>query len=244
MIAQRGQVPWRTGDRLVTDEGAPTPGPISRRSLNLETQGDSGRPSTTGSNTASGEIVEPPAKRRRAPEERRAAIVEAAGGAFAELGFGKTTIRDVTRRAGVTHGLVIRNFGSKEQLFLAAVPSPRTPMAEVAGDPTSLPTRIARSYVRRLTLSGGNDSFVALLRAVAAEEETAKRLFAAMQDRVEIYRHTLTGPKLEGRVASVGAHLIGVTFSRFIFRSGPLASMSDEELTRHLVPNLRSLLID
>nr|WSZ20541.1 TetR family transcriptional regulator [Streptomyces canus] len=229
---------------MVTDEGAPTPGPISRRSLNLETQGDSGRPSTTGSNTASGEIVEPPAKRRRAPEERRAAIVEAAGGAFAELGFGKTTIRDVTRRAGVTHGLVIRNFGSKEQLFLAAVPSPRTPMAEVAGDPTSLPTRIARSYVRRLTLSGGNDSFVALLRAVAAEEETAKRLFAAMQDRVEIYRHTLTGPKLEGRVASVGAHLIGVTFSRFIFRSGPLASMSDEELTRHLVPNLRSLLID
>ncbi|MFC4467539.1 hypothetical protein ACFPH6_23930 [Streptomyces xiangluensis] len=95
-------------------------------------------------------------------------------------------------------------------------------MTEVAGDPKSLPTRIARSYVRRMNLSGGNDSFVALLRAVAAEEETAKRLFAAMQkDSVEIYRHIRTGPKLEERVASVGAYLIGVTFSRFIFRSGP-----------------------
>lgn len=85
---------------------------------------------------------------------------------------------------------------------------------------------------------------MALLRAVAADEETAKRLFAAMQEgSVEMYRHILTDPKLEERVASVGAHLIGVTFSRFIFR-GPLASMSDGELTRHLVPNLRSPLID
>lgn len=63
---------------------------------------------------------------------------------------------------------------------------------------------------------------MALLRAVAADEETAKRLFAAMQEgSVEMYRHILTDPKLEERVASVGAHLIGVTFSRFIFRSGP-----------------------
>ncbi|MFI6434998.1 TetR family transcriptional regulator [Streptomyces sp. NPDC050759] len=85
-------------------------------------------PSPTGSNTASGKIVDC----RGAPE--------------------------VARRAGVTHGLVIRHFGSKEQLFLAAVPSPRTLMAQVAGDPMSLPTRSARSSVRRMTLSGGNDS--------------------------------------------------------------------------------------
>ncbi|MDN0200767.1 TetR family transcriptional regulator [Streptomyces sp. S.PNR 29] len=186
-----------------------------------------------------------PARRRRAPEERRAAIVEAARAAFAELGFGKTTIREVARRAGVTHGLVIRHFGSKEQLFLAAVPSPRTLMEEVAGDPRTLPTRVARSYVRRMAVSGGNDPFVALLRAVATDEETAKRLFAAMQeDSLEMYRHVIPGPKLEERVASVGAYLIGVTFSRYVFKSGPLASMPDEDLIRHLVPNLRMILLD
>ena len=117
-------------------------------------------PSPTGSNTASGEIVEPPT----GPEERRAAIVAAARVAFSELGFGKTTIREVARRVEVTHGLVIRHFGSKEQLFLAAVPSPRTLMAQVAGDPRSLPTRSARSYVRRMTLSGGNSRHTPPLR--------------------------------------------------------------------------------
>lgn len=176
---------------------------------------------------------------------RRAAILEAARDAFAERGFAKTTIRAIARRAGVTHGLVIRHFGSKEQLFLAAVPSSQNLMAEVAGDPKSLPTRVARSYVRRMSDSGGSDPFVALIRAVASNEETAKRLFAAMQEEsLEMYRHVIPGPDLEERVSSVGAYLIGVTFSRYVFKSGPLASMSDEELIRHLIPHLRGILLD
>ncbi len=187
----------------------------------------------------------PVKKRRRDPEASRAAILEAARAAFAERGYAKTTVRDVARRAGVTHGLVLRHFTSKEQLFLAAVPSPRTLMAEVAGDTKTLPTRIARSYVRRMAESGGSDPFVAMLRAVASEEETAKRLFTAMQqDSLEMYRQVIPGPELEERVASVGAYLIGVTFSRYVFRSGPLAEMSDEQLVRHLIPNLRSILLD
>ncbi|MFF4713135.1 helix-turn-helix domain-containing protein [Streptomyces eurythermus] len=92
-----------------------------------------------------GQDAAPAKKRRRDPEASRAAILEAARAAFAERGYAKTTVRDVARRAGVTHGLVLRHFTSKEQLFLAAVPSPRTLMAEVAGDPKTLPTRIARS---------------------------------------------------------------------------------------------------
>ncbi|MCX4908980.1 TetR/AcrR family transcriptional regulator [Streptomyces sp. NBC_00878] len=194
--------------------------------------------------TESGEDAAPARKRTRQPEVRRAAILEAARDAFAELGFAKTTIRDVARRAGVTHGLVIRHFGSKEQLFLAAVPSSRNLLAEVAGDPNSLPTRVARSYARRMSESGGNDPFVALIRAVASEEEAARRLFAAMQDEsLEMYRRVIPGPHLEERVSSVGAYLIGVTFSRYVFKSGPLAEMSDEELVRHLVPNLRAILL-
>lgn len=186
----------------------------------------------------------PPQKRTRAPEVRRAAILEAARAAFAEQGFAKTTIRDVARRAKVTHGLVIRHFGSKERLFLAAVPSSQNLMAEVAGDPKTLPTRVAQAYVRRMSTSGGSDPFVALIRAVASGEEAAQRLFAGMQaDGLEMYRHVIPGPDLEARVSSVGSYLIGVTFSRYVVKSGPLAEMSEKELVRHLVPNLRTILL-
>jgi hypothetical protein len=53
----------------------------------------------------------------------------------------------------------------------------------------------------------------------------------------------IPGPALEERVASVVAHLDDVTFSRHVFRSGPLATMTDEELIRHLVPHLRTILL-
>ncbi|MFF4713134.1 hypothetical protein ACFY2V_17305 [Streptomyces eurythermus] len=93
--------------------------------------------------------------------------------------------------------------------------------------------------------SGGSDPFVAMLRAVASEEETAKRLFTAMQqDSLEMYRQVIPGPDLEERVASVGAYLVGVTFSRYVLKNGPLAEVSDEQLVRHLVPNLRGILLD
>ncbi|RLL66871.1 TetR family transcriptional regulator [Streptomyces sp. Z26] len=187
----------------------------------------------------------PVGKRTREPEVRRFAILEAARAAFAERGFAKTTIREVARRAGVTHGLVIRHFGSKEQLFVAAVPGSRNLMAEVAGDLGSLPKRVAQSYVRRMSESGSGDPFVALIRAAASEEEAAKRLFAAMQDEaLEMYRQVIPGPDVDRRVSSSGAYLIGVTFARYVLRSGPLATMSEQELVRHLTPNLRAILLD
>ncbi|MFI7324992.1 TetR family transcriptional regulator [Streptomyces rubiginosohelvolus] len=198
----------------------------------------------TGSLPEDGPKATPAKKRTREPEVRRAAILAAARDAFANQGFAKTTIREVAHRAGVTHGLVIRHFGSKEQLFLAAVPSSNNLMAEVAGDPKSLPTRIARSYVRRMSASEGSDPFVAVIRAVASEEEAAKRLFAAMHDEsLEMYAHVIPSPDLPERVSSVGAYLLGVTFSRYVHRSGPLADMTDEELIRHLTPHLRAILL-
>ncbi|MFF9044337.1 TetR family transcriptional regulator [Streptomyces parvulus] len=198
----------------------------------------------TGSLPEDGQKPVPAKRRTRQPEVRRAAILEAAREAFANRGFAKATIREIAHRAGVTHGLVIRHFGSKEQLFLAAVPSSRNLMAEVAGDPQSLPTRVARSYVRRMSDSEGSDPFIAVIRAVASEEAAAKRLFAAMHDEsVKMYAHVIPSPDLPERVSCVGAYLIGVTFSRYVHRYGPLAEMTDEELIRHLVPHLRAILL-
>src|SRR4051812_45798309 len=87
---------------------------------------------------------------RRDPEGHRQAILEAARTCFGERGFARATVRDIAGRAGVTHGLVLRQFGSKEQLFLAAVPGHRELDATIAGDRETLPERVAHGFVDRM----------------------------------------------------------------------------------------------
>lgn len=182
-------------------------------------------------------------KRIRAPEARRAAILAAARAAFSEYGYAKTTIREIAQRAAVTHGLVMMHFTSKEQLFLAAVPGTRDLAASVVGDPESLPERVASSYVQRMEAADGADPFIALIRSAAGDQQAATRLLAAMQEHsLAAYRSVLTAPDADRRVALVGAYLIGVTFSRYVLREGPLAEMRAEDLIGYVTSNLRAIL--
>jgi hypothetical protein len=138
---------------------------------------------------------------------------------------------------------VMMHFGSKEQLFLAAVPGHRDLRDVVAGDPSLLPERVAAAYVERMEEDPAADPLVALLRSVASNIDAATRLHAAMQaNSVELYRDLLPGDHPEVRVELLGAQLIGVTFSRYIVRSGRLAEMSPDELRDYLIPVLRGIL--
>ncbi|MER5433474.1 TetR family transcriptional regulator [Streptomyces sp. NPDC002588] len=192
----------------------------------------------------------PPRTRRRDPEGHRAAILEAARHTFAERGYARTTLREIARRAGVTHGLISRQFQSKERLFLAAVPGNSDLGRVAAGDPETLPDRIARAFVERMETDAVNDPLVALVRSAASDERAAAHLLVAMQEHsAGVYRSVLSpdapaapDDDLDTRVALVGSHLIGVAFSRYIARTEPLASMPTGKLTEHLTRTLRHIL--
>jgi AcrR family transcriptional regulator len=183
-----------------------------------------------------------PPKRRRDPEYHRAAILAAARAAFTERGYARATVRDIAQRAGVTHGLVLRQFATKEQLFLAAVPGTRD-LAQVAeGDPATLPDRIATAFVERMETSADSDPFVALIRSAASNEAAATKLYVAMQEHsLSVYRPVLPDDA-DTRVALLAAQLIGVTFNRYIVKTGALATMSGTQLATHLASVLRHIL--
>nr|WP_107911463.1 TetR family transcriptional regulator [Streptomyces chartreusis] len=199
---------------------------------------------------ASESADEPPRRRRRDPEGHRAAIIEAARHTFAERGYARTTLREIARRAGVTHGLITRHFASKERLFLAAVPGNRDLEQVAAGDPETLPDRIADAFVRRLETDAVNDPLIALLRSAASDERAAAHLLVAMQEHSAVVYRSVLSPgesvrpddDLDTRVALVGAQMIGVAFSRYIARTEPLASMPPDRLTEHLTRILRQIL--
>ncbi|GII55912.1 TetR family transcriptional regulator [Planotetraspora thailandica] len=183
-------------------------------------------------------------KRVRDPEARRAAILAAARTVFAERGYAKATIREIAQRAEVTHGLVVMHFSTKEKLFLAAVPGTRDLADSVQGDVEGLAGRVARSYVARMESADSADPFIALVRSAAADQHSAKALLRAMREEsVNAYRAVLEGSDVPLRVDLVGAHLIGVTFSRYVLADGPIAAMSPEELTHYLTMSLRGILL-
>jgi AcrR family transcriptional regulator len=94
-------------------------------------------------------------------DERREQIVTAAIAVFGARGYEGTTTDDVARTAGVSQPYVVRLFGSKESLFLAAMQSSmdelmrvfRAALADEAFDrPVS--KRIGEAYVELLSVRG------------------------------------------------------------------------------------------
>ena len=187
----------------------------------------------------------PPAKRRRDPEASRTAILEAAREVFTERGYARGTVREIARRAGVTHGLVMRHFGSKEQLLIAALPGPRV-IADVApGDLRTLPERVAAAFVAETEPADGSAHTpvaVALIRSAASGDEVAMPLYTAVEREITATFRQVLGPGSEVYANLLGSLLIGVTFARHVARTGALAELTREELVGYLVPAIRAVL--
>ncbi len=60
-------------------------------------------------------------RRRLNAEERRETILSAGARLFAERGYAATGVADIARSVGVSEPLLYKHFGSKRELFLAAV---------------------------------------------------------------------------------------------------------------------------
>ncbi len=76
-------------------------------------------------------------------DDTRSGILDAALEAFAEAGFEAMSVRELTRRLGVSHNLVHHHFGSKEDLWRAALDHGAGPTAkdllELLGDSVGSP---------------------------------------------------------------------------------------------------------
>ena len=135
------------------------------------------------------------------------------------------------------------HFSTKEELFIAAVPGTRDLAENLEGDPDGLPHRVAASFVRRMELADSADPFIALVRTAASDEQAAIPLLEEMwSESLAAYRRVLDGPDLDIKVDLIGALLIGITFSRYVVRQGPLATMQPDALVHYLTNSLREIM--
>lgn len=110
-------------------------------------------------------------------EAKRAVITKAARELFAELGFGATTMTDVTARSGVSRRTVYRLFPGKLALFRAVVESLQRSMVALPGSYAGLSLAEALERIFVLDISPEADAErVALLRVAMMERHLFPQL--------------------------------------------------------------------
>ena len=100
----------------------------------------------------------------RKSDRTRAAILDAAQKLFAEHGHERTTVREIAAKASVDPALVIRYFGSKDELFVRAAAFD----LEIPDLDKIKRSQIGETLIRRfLELGEGYTGMTVLLRSAA-----------------------------------------------------------------------------
>jgi AcrR family transcriptional regulator len=186
--------------------------------------------------------------RRPGESGTREAILDAARRAFAEQGYDGATIRGIAGGAEVDPALVYHYYGSKEELFVAAMELPFAPSEIIPhlleGDPEALGERILRVFVS-IWDQPGVSPFVALLRSASSNEQAAAMLREFMsQEVIGRIARSLGVSQAELRATLVGSQLAGLVMVRYILRVEPLASADHETVIASVAPTLQRYLTD
>jgi AcrR family transcriptional regulator len=176
-------------------------------------------------------------QKTRKSDRTRAAILDAAQKLFAQHGHDRTTVRDIAAKASIDPALVIRYFGSKDELFVrAAAFDLRMPdLSKVKR------SQIGNTLIRRfLELGEGFTGMTVLLRSAASNDYAASRvreLFAAQV--LPAFARIGSRAGAAERAGLVASQLLGLALCRYILKIPPVAEMSAEEIVKHIGPTIQ-----
>lgn len=186
--------------------------------------------------------------RRPGKPGTREAILDAARAAFAERGFDAASIRAIAGTADVDPALVHHYFGSKDQLFLAAMNFPVDPGQLVpkvlAGDRDAVGERMVRTFLGVWDSPAGSAA-QALLRSAVSNEWTARLLreFVTTQVLRRVLENLDVDPaELPLRGSLVATQMIGLAMMRHVVRLEPVASADPETLALMVGPTIQRYL--
>jgi AcrR family transcriptional regulator len=185
--------------------------------------------------------------RRPGSADTRGRILAAARASFGERGFEGATIRDVAARAGVDPALVHHYFGSKQQLFVAAMEFPPGILAAIpellAGPRGDLGERIVRFVLDLWDRPHVTPLLTGLLRSATTDAVAAAMLRRLLAEGPFLAVATaLDRPDAARRAALVGTQLIGMAMARYVIVVEPFASASPDELAVVVGPTLQRYL--
>ncbi len=177
--------------------------------------------------------------RPRNAAQTRADILTAARRRFAAEGYERTTLRAIAADVGVDAALVIRYFGSKQDLFATATDF-RIDLPDLShADRDDIPDMLLPRY---FAVWEEDHTFLALLRAAMTSRVAADTLNRTLATHVAPTLRAATPDHHLERIALTDAFVIGLATTRSVLANPPVANLSREELSRWAGPVFRQLL--
>lgn len=203
-------------------------------------------------------MTEPAAPRRRGRPSRteeesgpgaRERILEAARAQFAERGYDKTSVRGIAKAAGVDAALVHHYFGTKDEVFAAAIEVSFEPAAVVpaivGGPRETIGERLARFFIGVWENPVSRAPLLAIVRSALTHEAAAKVLRTFVLRRLlERIADELDVPDPRFRAELAASHMIGIAILRYVIQVEPMASVDPEEIVAMVAPTLQRYLTE
>lgn len=167
---------------------------------------------------------------------------------FAERGFDGTTIREVATRADVDAALVHHYFGTKQQLFVAAMEFPveigEVVPAVLGGPREGLGERFVRFVIALWDQPDVRTLLTGVVRS-ASTDRTAATMVRRMlvEGPLLAIATSIRTPDAQMRAAVAGSHLFGIAMARYVIAVEPIASMTPDELAAVVGPVIERYLV-
>jgi AcrR family transcriptional regulator len=184
--------------------------------------------------------------RRPGAPDTRAQVLAAARASFAERGFRGTTIRAVAAAAGVDPALVHHYFGTKDDLFVAALEIPVDPREilapVVAAGPDGAGERLLRTFLSVWDDPELQPGLLALVRSLMADDSAGLVRDGFIPVVVGPVLAGLVRDRPEVRIPLVASQVIGLIVARYVIAIPPLAQMPAEDVVARVGPTLQRYL--
>src|SRR3954447_12817869 len=176
-------------------------------------------------------------------DRTKTAILQATRERLAAHGYDRTTIRGVAADAGIDPSMVMRYFGTKAQLFDAALDIDlRLPdLTGVRSD--ELPRTLVRLFIDRWENDPTGDALLVLLRSAVTNDHAAARMREIFAAQVAPALAGALGQELAAqRAGLVSAQLLGLGLTRYLLRLPAVTALSPQEIEDTLTPAIQAVL--
>ncbi|MGW4797231.1 TetR/AcrR family transcriptional regulator [Nonomuraea sp. NPDC004297] len=174
------------------------------------------------------------AEQRRQTEAR---ILDAARRLFAASGFDRTTIRAVAAAADTDPGLVMRYFGSKDELFArVAELSPDRP---VAGSPEEVAELLLTSLADKL--STDMSGTLAMLRSMLTHPDAGEEVRVAVTEQQRQVAAAIPAEDAVLRAGLIGALTLGTVIGRHLLQLDGVRDADVADIVEVLRPAVHAI---